>query len=300
MPPPMITKVIPTVTTPIADACCRIVKTLFCTQVASPYSSGRVTIPMITRTTSTPTSPRLRRTGSGVSVATSASRGPPAFGPAATVAAGSTGGDCAGSVPAWCSCMLGHAGSPSMRDPAMTRSRTVASSSLVGGGLVDQAALAHDQHPVGQAEHLGDLAGDQQHADAAGGEVVDDLVELGPGADVHAAGGLVEQQQLGAAEQPAADDDLLLVAAGQRAHRRGRRRGGRSSSESAVCVAAARSRPVSVKPTAGVAGEGGQRHVAVDRLVQQQRLALALLGRHAHAGPDGGADMPGRSACRSP
>ena len=36
MPPPMITKVMPTVTTPIADACCRIVKTLFLTQVGSP------------------------------------------------------------------------------------------------------------------------------------------------------------------------------------------------------------------------------------------------------------------------
>ena len=46
----------------------------------------------------------------------------------------------------------------------------------------------------------------------------------------------------------------------------------------------------------GVAGEGGQRHVAVDRLAEQQRLALALLGRHAHAGPYRGADTPGRSA----
>ena len=110
----------------------------------------------------------------------------------------------------------------------MTRSRTLASSSSVGGGLVDHPALADDEDPVGEAEHLLDLAGDDHDGDAAVGEGADELVDLAAGADVDAAGGLVEQQHPAVAQQPAGEHDLLLVAAGQGAHGAGHTgRGGR-------------------------------------------------------------------------
>ena len=92
-----------------------------------------------------------------------------------------------------------------------------------GVGLATAVSVAHHQDPVGQAEHLRHLTGDQQYPHTARRQVVDHLVQLGAGADVDAAGGLVQQQQLrlalAVADQPPADDDLLLVAAGQRAHR---------------------------------------------------------------------------------
>ena len=45
------------------------------------------------------------------------------------------------------------------------------------------------------------------------GQPADQLVDLGLGADVDAAGGLVEQQDLGLDQEPAGEDALLLVAA---------------------------------------------------------------------------------------
>ena len=49
---------------------------------------------------------------------------------------------------------------------------------VAGGCLVDDRALAHDQHPVGQAEHLRHLAGDEQDADPRVGEPADEAVDL--------------------------------------------------------------------------------------------------------------------------
>ena len=74
-------------------------------------------------------------------------------------------------------------------------------------------------------------------------------VELRPGADVDAAGRLVEQQDLGRAEQPAREHDLLLVAAGQGADRRGSgRRAGRRGC-GVISAASALSRRRSSQPT---------------------------------------------------
>ena len=109
--------------------------------------------------------------------------------------------------------VLAHA-----RAPSMTRSRTFALVDLGGGGLVDDLALADDEDPVGETEHLLDLAGDDDDGDAAVGQRPDELVDLGAGADVDAAGGLVEQQHPAVAQQPAGEHDLLLVAAGEGAH----------------------------------------------------------------------------------
>src|SRR4051812_12927418 len=61
IPPPMITKVMPTVTTPTTEASLRIDRKLFHAQVEAPYRSGRVTTPMMISAISTPTNPRLRR-----------------------------------------------------------------------------------------------------------------------------------------------------------------------------------------------------------------------------------------------
>ena len=52
-----------------------------------------------------------------------------------------------------------------------------------------------------------------------GGRLVDELVDVGLGADVHPLGGLVEDEHLGLQPQPAGQHDLLLVPAGQVGHR---------------------------------------------------------------------------------
>ena len=53
----------------------------------------------------------------------------------------------------------------------------------------------HDEDAVGHAEHLGQLGGDHQDRDALPGELGEQPVHLGLGADVDAAGRLVDDQQ---------------------------------------------------------------------------------------------------------
>ena len=121
----------------------------------------------------------------------------------------------------------------------------------------------------------------------------DEGVDLGAGADVDAAGGLVEQQHPAAAQQPAGQDDLLLVAAGQGAHRRGRPRRGARRGLGQLGRPRARSAVAVEEAAAGEAAEAGDGDVAGDRLVEQQGLALALLGGQADPGRDRGADRAG-------
>ena len=70
-----------------------------------------------------------------------------------------------------------------------------------------------------EPQHLLQLGGDEHHRHALVGQGGDESLDLGLGADVDAAGGLVEDQQLRRGEQPAGEQHLLLVAAGQVARR---------------------------------------------------------------------------------
>ena len=69
-------------------------------------------------------------------------------------------------------------------------------SSLVELG--DLAAVAQHGDAVAEPQHLLQLGGDEQHRHALVGQLGDELLDLGLGADVDAAGRLVEDQQLAA------------------------------------------------------------------------------------------------------
>jgi len=90
---------------------------------------------------------------------------------------------------------------------------------LGGGGgageLAGDAAAAHHEDAVGEAEELGELGGDEQDALACGGEFAQEGVDFGLGADVDAARGFVDDEQARVGEEPARDEELLLVAAGE-------------------------------------------------------------------------------------
>ena len=66
--------------------------------------------------------------------------------------------------------------------------------SLVVGEHTAHAALAHHDDAVAHRQHLGEVGGDHDDGDAVAGEVVDQLVDIGLGADVDPAGRLVEDR----------------------------------------------------------------------------------------------------------
>src|SRR3954452_20324240 len=214
MPPPMITKVIPTLTTPMTAASRRMVSTLSTSANRSPA----VTTPAMHSSASAMISPRLRPSGP-------ASRPPPPPPPA-------RGAEAPAVAPAGVvvvvSLTLHHRGR--LRPPsaprsflaAMLRRSSSRCVSLSGGAvrrtlhhevehpvLVElvgprgghDGAVGHHQHPVGQPQDLGDLAGDDDHGHAAVGQRPDERVDLRPGAHVHPAGRFVQQQDLAVAQQ---------------------------------------------------------------------------------------------------
>src|SRR5271168_2680232 len=79
-------------------------------------------------------------------------------------------------------------------------------------------AAAHDHDPVGHADQLLDLGGDEQHGRALADQLVDDLVDFILGPDVDAARRLVENEDRRSAQQPFGDHHLLLIAARKRTH----------------------------------------------------------------------------------
>ena len=90
---------------------------------------------------------------------------------------------------------------------------------LVVGELGDEPALAHDEDPVGDAQHLGQLGRDHQDRDPLAGQLVEQPVHLRLRADVDAARGLVDEQQRRTAAEPLGEHDLLLVPARERGRR---------------------------------------------------------------------------------
>src|SRR5712671_3415942 len=77
---------------------------------------------------------------------------------------------------------------------------------------VHKAPGMHDTDPVSEAEHLWQLARDQQHGDPLLSEVDEQPVDLSLRPDVDAACRLVHDQQTPGSPQPLAEDHLLLVA----------------------------------------------------------------------------------------
>ena len=237
MPPPMITKVMPTLTTPITDASRRIVRTLSTEANRSPA----VATPTMQRITRAMTRPRLRPSG-------------PAIRP------GSAGGTVRGRAGPCPAVVVAPSLMPRPLRTSSMRRRRVGGRSFhdqvehpvlverVGRRLGDDDAVGDHQHAVGQAQHLGDLAGDHHDRDPAVGQGADQRVDLRARADVDAAGRLVEQQHPAVAQQPAGQHDLLLVAAGQGADDAGHV--GRPDVEGLAPAsrAAARSAPPARKP----------------------------------------------------
>ena len=81
-----------------------------------------------------------------------------------------------------------------------------------------EPALPHDEHAVGHAEHLGQLAADHQDRQAARRLLAEQAVHLGLRPDVDATRRLVDDEQLGLGREPLGEHDLLLVAAAQPLH----------------------------------------------------------------------------------
>jgi hypothetical protein len=83
------------------------------------------------------------------------------------------------------------------------------------GEFTGDDALAHDQHAVADADDLRQFAGDDDDGHALLGQLVDKLIDLALGIDIHTPRGLVQDQDLGCDLQPACQQNLLLVAAGE-------------------------------------------------------------------------------------
>src|SRR5690625_3304077 len=155
------------------------------------------------------------------------------------------------------------------------------------GQFADDPSVGHDDDAVADTEHLGQLARGQQDRAAVVGDAVDEFVDLDLGADVDAAGGLVEQQHLGAGEDPAAQDDLLLVSAGQGADRLGHVVQPDPHALGDVACPAALAGPIG-ENAACAAAQRRVSEVVLNRGGEHQSLALAVLG---HV-PDPRGDCP--------
>ena len=246
MPPPMMTNVMPTLTTPMTDASRRIVSMLSMSAKRSPA----VTTPTIMMSARAATRPRLRPTELAMMRPTVDCGSAAVAAAAASIRRCSSGGGIA-DAPAPCGGVVGVDGRGLVAHaavPSITRSSTRCSSISVCGAFVDHSALAQDEHAVGQPEDLGDLAADQEDGHTVVGELADHCVELGPGSDVDPAGRLVEQEHVAALQQPTGEDDLLLVTAGQGADLAQRRwaagRPGSTCSSAAFRSAARRTTPL--------------------------------------------------------
>ena len=88
----------------------------------------------------------------------------------------------------------------------------------------DRLAARHHDHAVAEPFELLRVAGGDDDGDAAGGDLSQDAVDLGAGADVDALRRLVGDEDRRLGEHRPRHHDLLLVAAGERRDRRLERR----------------------------------------------------------------------------
>ena len=150
---------------------------------------------------------------------------------------------------------------------------------LVARDLGGDPALVQDEDPVRHRQDLGQVARDQDDREARGGELGDDPVDLDLGADVDAAGRLVEDQHA-SGRSPATSRGRPSAGcrrtaprpAGRRrssARRTGRCTRGRPSAPSARAGQEAREQP----------GQDRQGHVLGDREVEDEAFLVAVLGQ---------------------
>src|SRR3954452_561157 len=152
------------------------------------------------------------------------------------------------------------------------------------GQLARDRALAHDEHAVGQPEDLGQVGRHDDHAEAFGREVADDLVDLGLRPHVDALGGLVEHEHLRLRRQPPGEEHLLLVAARQRRDRLLPRPGAQLQPAEVLIDDRALALLVD-DPEARDLVDVSDRGVLADRQLEQQAEVLAVLGQQPEPGP---------------
>ena len=117
---------------------------------------------------------------------------------------------------------------------------------LRGGARGSSPAIRPSRNTMMRVERCrtsGQLARDQEDARARRRELVDERVDLRLGADVDAAGRLVEDQDAAARRQPLGEHDLLLVAARQAGGDDVEARARARAAARSTCRASARSAP---------------------------------------------------------
>ena len=141
-------------------------------------------------------------------------------------------------------------------------------------------ALGHHQDAVGERSSSGSSELTSTIARPRPAQPLDQVVDLLLGADVDAAGRLVEEQHARRGGQPLADHDLLLVAAGER--RRPAARAGAADPELPTAFRASAVSPRAMRQPnrASAASEGSATLSRIGKSRMQAR-ALAVLGDEA-------------------
>ena len=146
--------------------------------------------------------------------------------------------------------------------------------------------LAHHQHAIGQQEQFGHFRADHDDAKPLLGELKDQPIDFLLGADVDAAGRLVQEQDAWFGSKPFADHDFLLIAARQcRDPLVDARAAHRKTPDHTVGQCAFARESAQAKPRHGA--DGGQGDVVADRLAQVQAALLAVFGHQRDAQPIG-------------
>ncbi len=161
----------------------------------------------------------------------------------------------------------------------------------VAGEVGDDGAPGEDEDAVA-FEQFGVLGRVPEHEAAIGGAVAQHAVEVALGADVDAAGRVVEEDDGGAVDQAAGHQRLLLVAAGEREDRvvqaLGREGEALGGGAGGLRVGAGVD-----EADGGEAGGAADGDVVADAPERKDALGLAVAGNEAGAGGAGGVAGPG-------